>query len=412
MNEARIPDEASLIYDWSTVDAPQRDGRAIEFDDETLRDGLQSPSIRDPGIYHKLRILHLMEDLGIHAADLGLPGASDRQRRDVRRLVQEIVREGLAIRPNCAARTLVSDIEPICDIADEVGLPIEVACFIGSSPIRVYTEDWSLDGMLRNTETAVGYAVERGMPVNYVTEDTTRAHPNVIRALYTAAIEAGARRICICDTVGHTTPHGVAALLREVRKVVADTGEDVRIDWHGHRDRGLDIANTLMAIEAGVDRVHATALGIGERSGNTPMDLLLVNCKLLGWIDNDLSKLSEYCEEVSAAVDIEIPINYPVVGEDAFRTATGVHAAALIKAHRKGHDWLADRVYSGVPAGWFGRRQKIEIGPMSGASNIVHWLQENGFEPTDARVEALLAAAKDSDSILDDVEIRGVIDGS
>jgi len=403
-----VPEESALIYDWNRQGTRAR-ARPVQFDDETLRDGLQSPSVRDPSIETKLRILHLMADLGIQAADLGLPGASPRQKQDVARLAREIRDQRLQIFPNCAARTLISDIAPVCDVADEVGIPIEVSAFIGSSPIRQYAEDWDLDRMLRHTEEAVSYATARGMPVMYVTEDTTRAHPETIRRLYTIAIESGARRICVCDTVGHVNPAGVRALMEFIHRVVADTGEAVLIDWHGHRDRGLDVANTLAAIEAGADRVHGTALGIGERSGNTPMDLILVNCRLEGLIDNDLSKLSEYCEVVAEATGRQIPVNYPVVGPDAFRTATGVHAAAVIKAHAKGNDWLADRIYCGVPAGWVGRVQEIEIGPMSGMSNVVYWMRRRGIDPTQQRVQRVFEAAKQADHVLSDEEIEALI---
>jgi len=404
-----IPEESELIYDWNRADGtPPR--RTVEFDDETLRDGLQSPSVRDPDIETKIRILHLMADLGIQSANIGLPGASQRQRDDVARMCREIRDQSLPILPNCAARTLASDILPICDVADEVGLPIEASCFIGSSPIRQYAEDWGLDRMLSHTADAVSLAVGRGLPVMYVTEDTIRAHPDTIRALYTTAIEHGAGRICVCDTVGHATPAGVRALIRYVREVAEATGEHVKIDWHGHRDRGLDVANTMAAIEAGADRVHGTALGIGERSGNTPMDLILVNCALEGYIDQDLSKLPEYCQVVSEATGRDIPVNYPVLGEDAFRTATGVHAAAVIKARAKGDDWLADRIYSGVPAALIGRAQGIEVGPMSGASNVIYWLRAHGIEPTEARVQAVFEAAKASPRTLSAEEIRALAD--
>lgn len=403
------PEESELIYDWNRAEgAPQQ--RSVEFDDETLRDGLQSPSVKDPDIETKIRILHLMADLGIQSANIGLPGASQRQRDDVARMCREIRDQNLPILPNCAARTLASDILPICDVADEVGLAIEASCFIGSSPIRQYTEDWGLDRMLKHTADAVSLASGRGLPVMYVTEDTVRAHPDTIRALYTTAIEHGAGRICVCDTVGHATPAGVRALIRFVREVADATGEQVKVDWHGHRDRGLDVANTMAAIEAGADRVHGTALGIGERSGNTPMDLILVNCVLEGYIDQDLSKLPEYCQVVSEATGRDIPINYPVIGDDAFRTATGVHAAAVIKARAKGDDWLADRIYSGVPAAMVGRVQGIEVGPMSGASNVTYWLQAHSIEPTDARVQAVFSAAKESARTLTDDEIRAIAD--
>ncbi len=383
--------------------------RLVELDDETLRDGLQSPSAISPPIEKKIEILHLMESLGIHSVNVGLPGAGPHVEKQVLRLVQEIASRGMKIRPNCAARTLKADIEPIVRIADAVGIPIEAATFIGSSPIRQYAENWELDRLLAFTEEAVRFTVASGLPNMFVTEDTTRARPETIRRLYTTAIECGARRVVLTDTVGHATPSGVRALVSFMKEVVKATGEEVKIDWHGHSDRGLSVANSLAAAEAGVDRIHACALGIGERCGNTPMDILLVNLKLEGRIANDLSRLGDYCRVVSDAVGVPIPANYPVVGEDAFRTGTGVHAAAVIKALKREDFWLADRVYSGVPAGEFGLSQKIEVGPMSGLSNVQYWLSSRGKPSDDALVRAIFQKAKASNRVLDDEEIEAIV---
>ncbi len=396
-----------LIYDWNRVDGPELEHRGpAMLDDETLRDGLQSPSVLDPPIEKKIRILHLMEELGIDSVNLGLPGAGRRAQQDVLRLAREISDSKLRIRPNCAARTTESDIRPIAEVVQAAGIPIEAATFLGSSPIRQYAEDWSLDFLLRTTERAVKFAVSLGLPSMYVTEDTTRARPEVIRKLYTTAIECGARAIVVCDTVGYATPRGVQALIRFIREeVVKPTGQAVRIDWHGHQDRGLGVANSLAALAAGADQAHGAALGIGERVGNTPMDQLLVNLRLMGAVDRDLHRLKEYCEMVSEAVGVPIPPNYPVVGADAFRTATGVHAAAVIKAFRKNDVELANQVYSGVPSHWFGLEQKIEIGPMSGKSNVIYWLQKRGIQPTDNLVEKIFARAKQADRLLTDLEL-------
>jgi 2-isopropylmalate synthase len=403
-------EEHELIYDWNDAgERWERPAFPIQLDDETLRDGLQSPSVRTPPIEDKLAILHLMDRLGIHTADIGLPGAGPHVVADVRRLAQEIATHKLRIRANCAARTLKQDITPILEVAQQTGIPIEVCAFIGSSPIRQYAEDWTLDTMLRHTEDAVSYAVSHGMPVMYVTEDTVRAHPDTLRSLFLAAIRAGARRLCLCDTVGHATPDGVRHLVRFAFDVVKESGVQVELDWHGHNDRGLSVINTLAAIRAGVTRIHGCAIGIGERVGNTPMDQVLINLRLLGWIDNDLSALPEYCERVSRATGVAIPPNYPAVGRDAFRTATGVHAAAVRKADRKGAAWLADRVYSGVPASMIGRRQVIEVGPMSGESNVISWLTERGIEATTERVKAVFQRAKAVDRVLTEDEIRDVI---
>ena len=394
-------EERELIHDWNKVGAPFDWSTArVDLNDETLRDGLQSPSVQDPSLDTKRRLLHLMADLGIVAVDIGLPGAGPRVVEQVRALAREIRDAKLPIAPNCAARTVIADIEPVVRISQEIGIPIEAATFIGSSPIRQYAEDWTMDRMLKATEAAVSFAVAQGLPVMYVTEDTTRAKPETLKQLYGTAIDCGATRICLADTVGHATPDGVKALVGFVKQEIVKQ-QSVKIDWHGHRDRGMGLINCLAAIEAGVDRVHATALGVGERVGNAEMDLLIVNLNLLGAHHADLSKLPEYCRTVAEAVGIPIPLNYPVMGSDAFRTGTGVHAAAIIKAKKKGHAWLADRVYSSVPAGELGLEQVIEISPVSGLSNVKYWLQSHGYDPDDeAACKALFDAAKQADRTL------------
>ncbi|UCF21660.1 MAG: 2-isopropylmalate synthase [Gemmatimonadota bacterium] len=382
------------------------------LDDETLRDGLQSPSVIDPPTDVKVKILRLMDRLGIETADIGLPGAGPRQREAVERLCREIADSKLRIKANCAARTMIVDIQPIADVVQKTGVPIEACVFIGSSPIRQYAEEWDLEHILRHTREAVGFAVGEGLDVMYVTEDTIRAAPDDLRLLLSAGIEAGAKRVCLCDTVGAAVPRGVTNLVSWVKDVLErlGVGDSVGIDWHGHRDRGLDVANTLAAIEAGATRVHGTALGVGERVGNTPMEQLLVNLKLLGWRDDDLTALPEYVETVSQAVGVPIAINTPIIGRDAFRTATGVHAAAVIKAQRKGQAWLADRVYSGVPASWVGREQEIEVGHMSGASNVQYFLRARDLPTTPEVVEAVLALAKKSERVLREEEILEAVE--
>ena len=400
-----------LIHDWNRLPGEAlRPGRGrVELDDETLRDGLQSPSVRTPSIEDRLRMLHCMADLGIEAANIGLPGAGPHVARDTLRLAQEIASAKLPIFPNCAARTLESDVLPVVEIAQQAGIAIEVACFLGSSPVRQYAEGWTIDRLLRLTEEAVTLAAGHGMPVMYVTEDTTRARPEDLRRLYTTAVEAGARRVCVADTVGHATPAGAAAVVRFVGDVVGACGGGIGIDWHGHRDRDFAVINTLAALDAGATRLHGTAIGIGERVGNTPMDMLLVNLVLMGYIERDLSALLSYCETVSAATGVPIPANYPVVGRDAFRTATGVHAAAVIKAFRKHDHDLVDAVYSGVPAGLVGREQEVEIGPLSGRSNVLFWLEKRGLKASDEAVDRVFAAAKGSDCILSDAVIRSLL---
>ena len=394
----------SLIFDWNRIGAPDRPP-LVMLDDETLRDGLQSPSVRTPSIDQKIHILHLIDALGIDSAVIGLPGAGPHVMRDVERLAREIVSAGLSLRANCAARTHVQDIKPIAEIVQRTGLPIECCTFIGSSPIRQFTEGWTLEWLLRSTEEAITFAVKEGLDVMYVTEDTTRANPETLRAIYTCAIRAGAKRICVADTVGHATPAGASAVVRFAGQVIREAGAEVGIDWHGHRDRDLAIINSIAALEAGATRVHAAALGIGERVGNTPMDLLLVNLVLMGYIERDLHHLEDYCHSVSDACRVPIPENYPVIGRDAFRTATGVHAAAVVKAWKKGDRELMDSVYSGIPASLVGREQVIEVGPMSGKSNVTFWLEKRGITASEQVVDRVFQRAKSSRTVLTEAEI-------
>jgi isopropylmalate/homocitrate/citramalate synthase len=402
-----------LIYDWNLAGhVPIPPGTRVMVDDETLRDGLQNPSIHDPTIEEKIEILHLMEALGIDSVNIGLPGAGPRAVEHVEALAREIAHSKMRIRPNCAARTVEADIRPIVEISQRVGIPIEAATFLGSSPIRRLVEDWTVDHLERTTEKAVKFAVEHGLPSMYVTEDTVRTDPETIQRLYSTAIRSGARAIVLCDTVGHATPEGAFSLVKfTIDNVVKPSGQQIRVDWHGHRDRGLAIANSLAAIAAGARQIHGVALSLGERVGNTPMELLLVNLRLMGLREDDLTYLRAYCDRVAKATHTTIPPNYPVFGRDAFRTATGVHAAAIIKALRKHDRNLADAVYSGVPAHLFGLEQIVEIGPMSGKSNVVYWLARHGIPETDELVNRIFEAAKQSPRVLTDEELRALCNG-
>ena len=408
--------ESELIYDWNQSNSAfdWSNAKGIQLNDETLRDGLQNPSVVDPPIGDKIRLLHLMDQLGIHSANIGLPGAGPRAVEAVTALAKEITDTGLSIHANAAARTLIEDIRPIVEISQSVGLPIQVCAFIGSSPIRKYAEGWALGQMLETIKEALSFAVAEGMSVMMVTEDTTRAKPEDIKELYGRAIELGAERLCISDTVGHATPDGVRALVRFViEEIVQPSGMDIAIDWHGHRDRGFGLANAFAAIEAGATRVHATALGLGERCGNAEMELLLVNLHLLGGYKSDLSILPEYCQLAADMCHVPLIHSSPVVGRDAFRTGTGVHAAAIMKAEAKGDVWLADRIYSSVPASLVGREQVIEVGPMSGQSNVKHWLRRHGYNEDDQNlVQRIFTASKKTDHTLTEEELEHLCRGT
>jgi len=401
-----------LIHDWNTEgEHPRKPPQAIELNDETLRDGLQSPSARTPSLDEMVAHLHNCAAVGIHALNIGLPGAGPQVEAQVEALAREIRDAELPLFPNCAARTVRQDIEPIARVSQKVGIPIEAATFIGSSSIRMEVEGWDLDFLLQCVTDAITFVKDEGLPAMFVTEDTVRASPETIRALYGTAIDLGADRIVICDTTGHIAPWGVANLLGFVDGLLDEKGVrgQVQVDWHGHMDRGLGVMNNIAALQAGANRLHGTALGIGERAGNAPLDLTMVNLKLMGWVDQNYSRLGEYVRHAAATCGFEIPSTYPVFGSDAFETGTGVHAAAVIKALRRGDHWLANRVYSGVPADEFGLEQRILVGPMSGKSNVVFWLEQHGREAHDEVVEAIFNAAKDSRRNLTDDEIAEIV---
>tara|TARA_B100000459_G_C8595834_1_gene209737 strand:- start:627 stop:1928 length:1302 start_codon:yes stop_codon:yes gene_type:complete len=408
-------EEHSLIYDWNEIgySIDRKDGdhpHELWFDDETLRDGLQSPSARNPTIEQKIELIDYMERLGIQKVDLGLPGAGPYHVDHIDLMLRHMGEHGYKLRPGCAVRTVVSDIEPLVDLQAKHEREIQASAFLGTSPIRQFAEGWNMEKIISTAEKAVTFAVDNNIPVMFVTEDTTRSKPEEIKEVYSRAIELGADRICVCDTCGHVTPNGVRKLLGFIQEeVIPDSGvkrREIEVNWHGHQDRGLGVANNLAAYEAGADVIHGTALGVGERAGNAPLDQTLVNLSLMGVINNDLTSLNEYSRKAHEYIEVALPHNYPVFGEDAFETGTGVHASAVIKAMNKGDNWLADRVYSGVPAGDFGLQQVIRIGHMSGRSNVIHWLERNGYKPEDGLVSHMFEVAKSKRRMMTDEEVH------
>ena len=408
-------EEHSLIYDWNEIgySIDRKDGNhphELWFDDETLRDGLQSPSARNPTIEQKIELIDYMERLGIQKVDLGLPGAGPYHVDHIDLMLRHMGEHGYKLRPGCAVRTVVSDIEPLVDLQAKHEREIQASAFLGTSPIRQFAEGWNMEKIISTAEKAVTFAVDNNIPVMFVTEDTTRSKPEEIKEVYSRAIELGADRICVCDTCGHVTPNGVRKLLGFIQEeVIPDSGvkrREIEVNWHGHQDRGLGVANNLAAYEAGADVIHGTALGVGERAGNAPLDQTLVNLSLMGVINNDLTSLNEYSRKAHEYIEVALPHNYPVFGEDAFETGTGVHASAVIKAMNKGDNWLADRVYSGVPAGDFGLQQVIRIGHMSGRSNVIHWLERNGYKPEDGLVSHMFEVAKSKRRMMTDEEVH------
>jgi 2-isopropylmalate synthase len=395
---------SALIFDWNAARGERPVPLAVTLLDETLRDGLQSPSVKQPSLTEKMQGLELMNELGIEYVNLGMPSASPRAFAEALELCREIDKQRYRIRPVCAGRTLLGDVSAIVEISQRGGLAVEASLFVGSSPIRAAAEDWDLDFLLQRSASAIDAARQADLPVTFVTEDATRARPETLRALFSLAIERGAARICLCDTVGFATPEGAAAVTHFTREIV---GARVGLDWHGHNDRGLGVANALSAARAGADRLHATALGVGERVGNPAMELLLLNLAL-SHAPRSLGRVSAYCDHFSRVLGISVGDNQPLVGKNAFRTATGVHASAIAKAEAKS-PWLGAHVYNLLSAASIGQQAEICIGPMSGASNVQHWLTSHGISPSEPLLRAILERAKSTDHVLSDAELLSVI---
>ncbi|MCP4217407.1 MAG: 2-isopropylmalate synthase [bacterium] len=399
-------DKMNLLHPWNRR-GNEAFPREFQINDETLRDGIQAAGIRQPSLENKIKIVDYINGLGIEAACVGFPAAGPAMMDDLEHIIGHIRDNRYTLRPACAARTVESDIAPVAELSQKLGVSIDANVFVGSSPIRQVVEHWSLDHILGLVKKAVTFGVKHNVPINFITEDTTRSKPEHIRAIYETAVECGAYRVCICDTVGYATPDGTSDLIHYVRSFLEQHDKKVLIDWHGHNDRGLGLANVLAALQAGVNRVHVTCLGIGERTGNVSMEQLMMNLKLMGLKDFDPILLKKYCHLVSEACEVPIPGNMPLFGEKAFATSTGVHAAAIIKAKKMKDDWLADNIYSSVPAGELGLEQKIEIGPLCGKSNVIYFLSKHGIE-NDAMVDEMYTCTKEKGKNLSTEEISAI----
>lgn len=302
--------------------------------DESLRDGLQSPSVRDPSLAQKVELLHAMAALGVEAASVGLPAAHRRAVEDAAALVREMGAAKLGMVPTAAARTTENDVNAIAEVAQRAGAPVEVYAFIGSSPVRHYVERWT-DEFLVGCITAAGNAARRAsLPFCLVTEDTARAHPATLAKLWSAALDVGASRLCLCDTVGCADPDGVQALISFALSFLRGRGAShVGLDWHGHDDRGLGLANALCAARAGVERIHGTALGVGERVGNVAMEPLVHNLGLEGLRKPvSLEALRQYSDVASRALDWPISTYAPLVGQHARRLDEARRAPCVLAA--------------------------------------------------------------------------------
>jgi 2-isopropylmalate synthase len=364
--------------------------------DETIRDGLQAPGIPVPSTTIKARLIELMVSAGIGAVNVGFPGASPAAARSCIELVQCIEQRRLHIQPACCGRTHDDDIAAIRDVAETAQTSIEAYAFVAVSPVRHIVENWTVESIERRIRNSAAACRRSGIDFVLVLEDATRSERNILSRVFSTAASQGIGRVVLCDTVGCADPDSTRKLVDWTSDHFAAAGWPVKIDWHGHNDRGLALINSLTALEAGCDRIHGTVLGIGERAGNAAIDQIILNRHLGNNDTFDLKALRRYSEYAANVLDLDIPSNYPGLGSDVFKTSAGVHAAAILKARHSGGVELMDRVYSSVPASDLGRCQEVVIDSSSGGSNVEFWLLEHGHTPTAECVARILNAAKSS----------------
>ena len=413
----RTSPTADVWFTWNDVEA-EEDAQDIPAGsafsgilfDETLRDGLQAPHIRNPSLEQKLAIIDHMSRSGVRSADLGFPGSGASAVDECTAFARHIAAGGLDLTPGFAGRTHPSDIHAICEVGQRAGVAVEAYVFIGVSPIRQYVEDWDIELIRSAIRRSAAECRRENVEFVLVLEDAVRCTPQVLGSVYDVAVETGTRRLTLCDTVGGAVPNGTEALIRWTRRYFADRAHPIELEWHGHNDRGLALVNSLTALALGCARVHGTILGIGERAGNASLDQLMINSHLDGHHTYDLTALREYCEYAAPVLGVDIPQNYPAMGRDVFKTSAGVHAAAILKAHEKGSVALKDNVYAGVPAGLLGREQEVLIDAASGANNVKYWLTLHGYATDDATlIKRVLERAKASRAPLGDEEIGQII---
>ncbi|MEV0459000.1 LeuA family protein [Catellatospora methionotrophica] len=403
-----------MWFNWNNVpveepEPPAPDAADGILFDETLRDGIQAPNVRTPSIDEKLRIVDFMAEVGVGSADLGFPGSGPAAAEQCARIARHIADRGLPIAQGYAGRTHPADIAAICGVSQSAGVRVEAYAFIGVSPIRQYVEDWDLDMIKANIVESADSCRREDVEFVLVLEDTVRCTPEILGQIYDVAIDCGVGRVTLCDTVGAAVPAGTASLIRWTTRYFADRGRPVGLDWHGHNDRGLALANSLTALALGCQRVHGTILGVGERAGNASIDQLIVNHHLEDGSAYDLLALRRYCDYAAGVLGVDIPDNYPAMGRDVFKTSAGVHATAILKAHEKGNQRVKDTVYSSVPASSLGRAQEVLIDSSSGANNIRYWLTMHGFPVEDSSIKRILDTAKMSTTPLDDQQIRQML---
>ncbi len=360
------------LYTWNPKSSTNLN--SVRIEDDSLRDGLQGAFVRKPAIAEKKELLNLSSAVGTQVVMLGFPASSQMEFESCQQLLEHIVLEALPITPRLLARASIQDLEPIVALNRQSPIEVWADFFIGSSPLRRYIENWDSDRMIQMIQTSGHFLREQGTRFGISIEDATRTPPDELRQIIETALSVGAEILTLCDTVGEATPTGTTRLVNFVRTLVANSEQNAEIWWHGHNDRGLSLANAIAAAEASADGISGTFLGLGERTGNTPLEQFILYLHSHGSQQFKLSQLVPYCKRLAKLTSTNIPIHAPLIGKQAFATCTGTHAAAIIKARALGSQF-EDLVFSSVPANLLGQRQTLLVGPTSGRANAQFALQ-------------------------------------
>lgn len=395
-----------------------KEGFTAQIDDETLRDGLQSSGIRHPTPEEGLVLFDLMYQLGTQRADIGFAAAGEAHMKRIKAIAEHNSILDPKMEISCAARMTPQDIEPIVQISQEIGAHFWADAFIGITPERIDSEGWNQKQMIEWVENTVGFSLENDVDVMLVTESTIdgiEKNAEFLEQIYLTGLNKGAKRVCISDTTGARLPHEVEEAVLWMRQLLNRSGfEKVAIDFHGHNDLRSAVPNSIAALRAGAQRVHATILHAGERRGNTDRTALQLQLRRTGMDQGayNLRVIPEYVRQASRILGIEVRESYPGIGDESRAVISGVHASAVLKAKKIQED-NAGGVY--LPVNYqellgVEPSHVVRIGPMAGRASVHLWAIFQGLdEISDAQATKVIAWAKKEKRALTDDEIRKLL---
>lgn len=402
------------IYNWTRHDGPSMPVRSprprVEIDDETWRDGIQGTHVvHHPNTNQKALYIERAVTLGfIDHLDIGFPASGPMHRDEIVTLIDFSQKKKLPVTFSTAGRgAAIDDIKSIIEIAQRTGENVEADLFIDVSYLRADVEGWSRDERLRQTMRNIVLAKKEGLSVMFVPERASVTSPKELLEACVMAADEGVDRIAFADTTGALTPHGTSQLLRTMFENLGKRYPKIRFDFHEHDDLNMGIANCVVAAMEGIDRLHATARGIGERAGNVSLEKLLVVLNLQGFRDVDTSHIQAFARMAADILSVPIVSHEPIVGEKSPETASGVHASTYEKV-RKGEN--LPPIYFAYDPRDVGLTAKVRIGPVSGLANVYAYCAELGIrDVTEEKAREVLDLAKKNWSLLSADEVRNVI---